>query len=338
MQLYPDDTIIRLVEEYMQSSENPDFRSYVEQTLKRDFANRDRFLWSLKHISKLGGYRNKRVLDVGCGFGWQAFVISLLDNRNKVIGVDVLPSMIEGMTECVETMHQKGVTFNVAPMCGDICNLDLEDNSFDAIYSIEAIEHVHDMTQMLEKCFKLLRPGGNLILVNDQNMLNRKGRIDTVNMWKERENSWKWSEYLRSIRPIEHKDARPFAVMREEIVRAANPNLEPRIVQTIVDATAGLLKPEIETIARTYQMGMPLPLGSDYDWCRNPITGEYAERLFDPFALLKKLQHAGFRKTKVRHFFRRFPLNLANAIQFWPLNYLLFNVRPHFILYGEKVQ
>jgi 2-polyprenyl-3-methyl-5-hydroxy-6-metoxy-1,4-benzoquinol methylase len=337
MQVYPDDKIIRLIEEYMQGSESPDFKAYVKQTLERDFSDKDRFLWSLKHISTLGRYRNKRILDVGCGFGWQAFMISLLDDENKVVGVDILPSMIEGMSECVETMHKKGVTFSVTPMCGDICNLDLDANSFDAIYSIEAIEHVHDMRQMLERCFTLLRPNGNLILVNDQNMLNRKGRDDTVKMWKERESSWQWSEYLRSIRPIEHKDARPFAVMREEIVTAANPNLEQRIVQTLVDATCGLLKPEIETLAKNFKMGMPLPKRPDYDWCRNPITGEYAERLFDPFALMKQLQQAGFRKTKVRHFFRKFPLNLTNAIQFWPLNYILFNVRPQFILYGEKV-
>jgi hypothetical protein len=66
------------------------------------------------------------------------------------------------------------------------------------------------------------------------------------------------------------------------------------------------------------------------------MTGEYAERLFDPFALAKQLRHAGFR-TKVRHFYRKFPLNLFNSIRFWPLNYLLFNVRPQFILFGEKM-
>jgi 2-polyprenyl-3-methyl-5-hydroxy-6-metoxy-1,4-benzoquinol methylase len=335
VQIYPDDKIIRLIEEYMEGSQNPDLKGYRGQTLQRDFADKDRFLWSLKHIFKLGRYGNKRILDVGCGFGWQAFTISLLDSESKVVGVDILPSMIDGMSDCVESMGKAGVTFNLTPMCGDICNLDLEPNSFDAIYSIEAIEHVHNMRQMLERCFTLLRPNGNIILVNDQNILNRKVRNDTVSMWQERESSWKWSEYLRSIRPIEHQDARPFAVMREEIVRAANPNLDQRAVQALVDATAGLLKPEIETIATNFKIGMPLPVRSVYDWCRNPVTGEYAERLFDPFALAKLLRDAGFR-TKVRHFFRKFPLNVANSIQFWPLNYLLFNLRPQFIVYGEK--
>jgi hypothetical protein len=214
--------------------------------------------------------------------------------------------------------------------------LDLEPNSFQAIYSIEAIEHVHDIGKMLERCFTLLQPSGNLILVNDQNILNRKVRDETVSMWKERELSWKWCEYLRSIRPIEHGDAKPFAVMREEIVRGANPNLEQRTIQMLVNVTAGLRKSEIEQLAVNFKPGMPLPTKPDYDWCRNPLTGEYAERLFDPFVLANVMKRAGFR-TRVRHFFRKFPLNLANSIQFRPLNYLLFNMRSVFVLYGEKM-
>jgi len=336
MKIYPDDKIIRLVEEYMQGSENPDFKCYREQTYHRDFADKGRFLWSLKYLARLGRYSNKRILDVGCGFGWQAFTVSLLDSDNKVAAVDILPSMIEGVRDCVDSMRKKGVTFDLEPMCGDICSLNLEPNSFDAIYSIEAIEHVHDMKQMLERCFTLLRPNGNLILVNDQNILNRKVRDETVRMWHERETSWKWADYLRGIRPIEHKDAKPLEVMREEIVKSANPNLDPRAVKMIVDATAGLLKPEIEEIAANFRIGARLPLRPDYDWCRNPVTGEYAERLFDPYALARLLQHAGC-KTKIGHLFRRFPLNLTNSIQFWPLNYLLFNLRSVFVVYGEKI-
>jgi hypothetical protein len=156
-------------------------------------------------------------------------------------------------------------------------------------------------------------PQGNLILVNDQNVLNRKGLAETIAMWNKREHSWEWCEYLRSIRPIEHGNAKPFAVMREEIVRVANPSLEPTAVAILVHATAGMRRPEIESLARQFQPGMPLPERPKLDWCRNPETGEYAERLFDPFALADKMRRIGF-KTQVRHLFRRFPLNLANPI------------------------
>jgi SAM-dependent methyltransferase len=243
--------------------------------------------------------------------------------------------MIDGMRESVETMRKKGAIFDVTPVCGDICNLDMEPGSFDAIYSMEAIEHVHDLKKMFARCVELLKPGGNLILVNDSNPLHRKTRDETVAMWRDRETSWKWTDQLRHWRPIEHKHARPFAVMREEIVKAANPYLDQSQMRSIVDATAGLLKTEIEQISKNYRAGMTFPVIGKYDWCRNPETGEYAERLLDPFALAEMLLAAGF-KPKVRHAFRKFPLNLANSIQFPPMNRLLFNVRATFVVFGKK--
>ncbi len=103
---------------------------------------------------------------------------------------------------------------------------------------------------------------------------------------------------------------------------------------TVFRSAASLLS--IRILRLDYKAGMSLPRRPTYDWCRNPITGEYAERLFNPFALAKMLRDAGFR-ARVRQFFRKFPLNLTNSSRLWPLNYVLFNVRPQFIVYGEKV-
>src|SRR5208283_1620875 len=191
------------------------------------------------------------------------------------------------------------------------------------------------MRTMFERCYSLLRPGSTLILLNDANMLSSKVHDQIVAMWEQRENSWEWSNYLRSIRPIEHKDARPFSVMRREIVTAANPRLSPQEVEMVVASTAGLLKPEIEKVASNFKTGAPLPERPEYDWCRNPETGEYAERLFDPFALATQMRGAGF-KIQVRHMFRKFPLSLINSIQIERVNRLLFGVRPSFVLFGRK--
>jgi hypothetical protein len=64
-------------------------------------------------------------------------------------------------------------------------------------------------------------------------------------------------------------------------------------------------------------------------------TGEYAERLLDPYELEQMLNETGF-KTKVRHAFRKFPLNLLNGIQFRPLNNYLFNLHGLFVVYAVK--
>jgi SAM-dependent methyltransferase len=335
MQPYTDDQIAAFLDDYMQGSENPDFIGYRTQSLTRDVSNKWGFVRGRRRLAAMGGYREKRILDVGCGFGWHAFTFSLIGN-NDMVGLDILPSMIDGVSDCVRHMRDKGVAFKLAPVCGDICNTGFASASFDAIYSTEAIEHVHDMDAMMGECFRILRPGGNIMLINDCNVRHPKTRDEIMAMWHRRENDWEWSKYLRSIRPIEHADAKPFAVRREEIVRAANPALDGATVLELVKATPGMLKADIEQLARTHKIGGPLPTPQDLDWCRNPDTGEYAERLFDPFALVDMLRSHGFRRAKVRHGFRRFPLNYLNGVEFRPLNLALFKLRPYFMIYGEK--
>src|SRR5262245_46752084 len=107
MQRYSDAQVIEFIEGYMHSSKNPDLVWYREQTYSRDFADKQRFLLFVKCLAQLGDYRATRVLDVGCGCGWHAFTVSLLDDRNEVIGLDILPSMVEGATDCVRAMRAR---------------------------------------------------------------------------------------------------------------------------------------------------------------------------------------------------------------------------------------
>ena len=335
MEALTDGQILSLVEEYMHGSEHPDQVGYRQQTKEREFANKTRFLHDLRRLSALGEFRGKRILDVGCGFGWQAFTMSLFDRRNSIVGLDILASMIDGMSTSIATMRNKGVEFDLTAVCGDVCNPEFEKGSFDAIYSIEAIEHVHDLKTMFERCFELLKPGGPIFLMNDSNCLNTKTREETVAMWRDREHSWDFIAQLKKWRPVEHGDAKPFAIMREDMVRAASPELDDASVKIVVEKTAGLTRPEIEPLARAYRPGIKFPEIDEFDRCRNPETGEYAEHLLDPFKIASMLRGAGFR-TSVRHCFRRFPLSLANGIQFQPLNNLLFELRGAFLVAGWK--
>ena len=76
-----------------------------------------------------------------------------------------------------------------------------------------------------------------------------------------------------------------------------------------------MLKPEIEKLAKA----------------RNPETGEFAERLFDPYELAEMLEERGM-SAKVLHWFRRIPLRFLNNIQFRPVNDFLFNRKPDFAI------
>ena len=58
--------------------------------------------------------------------------------------------MIDGATECVNSLRDKGFNFDVSPIQGDICDMDFRDGSFDGIYLLEAVEYVHDRGRMFD--------------------------------------------------------------------------------------------------------------------------------------------------------------------------------------------
>ncbi|MCH8806562.1 MAG: methyltransferase domain-containing protein [Planctomycetes bacterium] len=328
-------TVGRWVAEYIRGTDNPDLREYGGALLRQlDVGSADRFLWFIQHVLRLGAMYGARVLDVGCGFGWQALAISMLGG-NHVIANDIRESMTLPLQERVEAVRRLGASVLVESLTGDICTIDMPAASFDAIFCNQTLEHVHNLDSMFRVCVHVLKPKGRCVIVNDNNVLNAKGLRAIQKMWKERDRSQAYIDTLKQQRPIENCNIKPYAVMREEIVRNSNPLLSDNDVTIIVDATAGLLAPEIRSVAQSYGVGIELPTPPEFAWCRNPVTGEYCERQFDPFVVKQLMESCGFR-TQLFHAFRRCPLNLLNRIALRPLNRWLFNVRSIFVLVGRK--
>ena len=331
-----DTEVAQIVTDYIHGSEHPDLVVY-----RKDFETKfdiARWIAGIRTSCGLGNFHGKRILEVGCGFGWDAVGLSLIGN-NEVVATDILPSMIEGTSECIDHMAARGCPLKIEPIQGDICNLDLPDHSFDGVYSSEAIEHVHNLGAMFDRCSNLLKPGGRLLIINDSNRFNSEFREATFRMWKERDESWEHAAWLKSeIRPVEHKDAKPYAAMREDIVREAAPELDDASCARLVAATAGMIRPEIVAATGEFVMSQKLPVRPAFSWCRNPDTGEYAERLLDPFEIGTMLRERGFRNVRIRHAFNKFPHRLLNGIQFRPLNEFLFNKRGMFNIIADKAE
>lgn len=333
--------VFDLIEEYAQGSDHPDLKIYRRDLEDANPLHKDRFdrrAWVQRraYYCRAGHFQKSRILEVGCGFGWDAVAISVLGD-NQVVASDILPSMIAGVEECLAAMRKKGKTINIEPKVVDICNNDLPSESFDGIYSSEAIEHVHDLDEMFDQCYRLLKPGKRLLIANDSNRLNPQFREDMFKMWAERDTSWRHAEWLKTeIRPIEHQNARPYAVMRAEFVKRAAPDIEEADLNRLTQATAGMIGPEIERATFAYRQSGTLPTPPTYSWCRNPETGEYAERLLDPFELKAMLDRRGF-KTTVGHGFSKFPLTLLNDFHSHALSAQVFKWRRLFILCAEKI-
>lgn len=105
---------------------------------------------------------SSRILDIACGDGFGSRFLAR--NGLSVVGGDICPIVIGRAQELSRGFSN--VDFSVL----DVTCCTLEDSSFDAIVSMETIEHVEEKL-FLAECFRLIRPGGFFILSTPQNYL-----------------------------------------------------------------------------------------------------------------------------------------------------------------------
>src|SRR4051794_11705950 len=163
-----DAEIRAAVARYVEDADNPDVLAYGHNFL----SHYDRGRWMIQYMMRLGRMRGVRVLDVGCGFGWQALLIALLGG-NEGVAHDIRETMtnvVQSRTDAMrETLDAAGAS--VTPLLGDICSLDVEPASFDAIFCNQTVEHIHDLPRFFATAGRVLRPGGWMVIANDNNAL-----------------------------------------------------------------------------------------------------------------------------------------------------------------------
>jgi len=327
-----DPGTLHWIEAYLSGSEHPDFQTYTKNMISG--TNSAHFMWRINHLVELGRMHRGRVLDIGCGFGWHSVALSMIADAH-VVANDIRPLMTSIVDDRVAVIKKQGAPVRVETITSDACHLDLNAESFDAIASNQTIEHVHDLETLFAVCFRLLKRGGAMVITNDNDALGPKSLSQFEAMWKRRDADWDYINELIAQRPVENEGIKPYAVMREEIVRRADDSLSDANVRALVAATAGLLESEIETVAGAYASSRQLPEPPGLSWCQNPVSGEYCERQIDPYDMMEMMRSAGF-APQMRHGFRRWPLTLLNTIAIWSINILMFRLRLFFIIVATK--
>jgi SAM-dependent methyltransferase len=111
--------------------------------------------------NRIHGYEDAkgvRVLDVGCGNG---YVLSrYARNGALVAGVDIT-HMARELT--VRRFEFEGLPCDVRETDGD--SLPFDDDSFDIVCSMGVLHHIEDPAPMVREIFRVLRPGGRLIMM-----------------------------------------------------------------------------------------------------------------------------------------------------------------------------
>jgi 2-polyprenyl-3-methyl-5-hydroxy-6-metoxy-1,4-benzoquinol methylase len=100
---------------------------------------------------------NGKILDVGCGDGFHLNLLRKYGEKSWTVeGIDMDKRAIEMAEKSGLVVHQ-----------GSVESIDLPANTYDLAFTIQTIEHVEKPDEVLKGIYKLLKPGGRLVIVTD---------------------------------------------------------------------------------------------------------------------------------------------------------------------------
>jgi ubiquinone/menaquinone biosynthesis C-methylase UbiE len=105
--------------------------------------------------------REDVVIDAGCGFGGST--VWLAENRaGKAIGVNIVPHQIAIANGVAQ---DRVVADRVSFLEADFANIPVKDETADVFWALESMVHAPDRSLVLAEAFRLLKPGGRIMIV-----------------------------------------------------------------------------------------------------------------------------------------------------------------------------
>ena len=103
--------------------------------------------------------QGERVVDAGSGGGFDCFVAAhQVGPQGQVVGIDMLPEMLEKSRKTAEIMGLKNVEFRE----GLLEEIPVEDGWADVVVSNGVINLCADKKRVFSELWRVLRPGGKL--------------------------------------------------------------------------------------------------------------------------------------------------------------------------------
>nr|POF13868.1 glycine/sarcosine/dimethylglycine n-methyltransferase [Quercus suber] len=113
-----------------------------------------------KLYTRLGLPQDARVLDAGAGSGIVASYMA--EHGLRVEAIDLTPTHVE---QAKANIKKRGLSDRVTVQRGNYHDLAVfQDVSFDGVYTMETFVHADEPKQVLQNFYRLLKPGGVLVL------------------------------------------------------------------------------------------------------------------------------------------------------------------------------
>jgi len=103
-------------------------------------------------------FRNKKVLELGCGAGYDAY--EFYRNGASYTGIDITPENIERTKR-----HLEYYGYHPTVLEGDAENLQFENESFDVVFSNGVLHHTPDIERSFTEAYRVLRQGGEFWII-----------------------------------------------------------------------------------------------------------------------------------------------------------------------------
>jgi len=238
----------------------------------------------------------KRVADCGCGYGTRTLLFRIF-GANEAWGIEIEKDMVETLHRFKELI-QPTLT-NVYITRANAENLPFKTGRMDVITAFDSISHMGDPISFFKEAYRVLKPGGKLFVDDGNSSLDVPGQITRRRYWKKREyGPWDFEKYYLK----DSESSEPYADQRKNIIKRFAPYLPAHEVNHLVTLTRGMWQPEIIRAIEEYQNSGKVTYKPQFH-CKDPISGETAERAFNPFSLMKRLSLLGFETKLCRPFY-----------------------------------
>jgi len=114
----------------------------------------------LKHSTTDEMFKDKAVLDIGCGAGGKTVYYASLGVK-RITGLEILGKYRE---EAENLAKENNLADKFAFVRGDAADMPFDDETFDTIIMNDAMEHVAEPEKVIEECYRVLKKGGRLYL------------------------------------------------------------------------------------------------------------------------------------------------------------------------------
>ncbi len=145
-----------------------------------------------------------KILEVGCGDGFYQYILSSLNKKLQLVGVDVNPNAIDSAKRNLKGKRVKFLVNNAV-------SLPFKSGSFDKIIMSEVLEHIEKDIDALKEAYRVLKSRGTILITVPNE--NYPFLWDPINWILERTFGYKmqeglwgiWAQHLRLYKPLDLK-------------------------------------------------------------------------------------------------------------------------------------